>query len=120
MPAPLPGAAPAPSASAGAKVEKLKARLAAREVALKKNTAALKKEKDDDDRADLADERKDLERDIGKLKQDIARGSKPDLGHFYLTGRAQVLRASADLNVGIDRTHASFEFGSELADSSAA
>ena len=53
----------------------------------------------------------------GPLKNsttDPATGAAP--GHFYLDGRAKILRASADLHVSIDKTGAEFRFKSELAD----
>ena len=115
--APMPGAAPQPSAAASAKAEKAKKTLAKRKSELKANAAALKKTKDDDEKADLKDEKEDLENEIADLEKEITRGTGPDYGHFYLKGRAEVLRSNnAELNIELDKAGASFEFSSELAD----
>lgn len=112
----LPGGSPPAGAADDGRSARLKARLDARQKALADTKRALKKAKDADDKADLEDDKQDLESEIAALKKQSARASGPDLGHFYVSGRAEVLRAAADIRVEIDRTQATFEVKTDVAD----
>lgn len=114
---PMPGAPPAPRTAADDEaVARLQVRLKARKQRLAKVKKALANEKDADDKADLQDDKEDLQAEVADLEKQIARGTGADPGHFYLNGRAQILRASAALKISIDKTGAEFRFKSELAD----
>ncbi|MDX2092571.1 MAG: hypothetical protein SFX73_32200 [Kofleriaceae bacterium] len=113
---PMPGLAPPRSAADTARADKLKSRLAKLEKELTATNKAIKKERDADDKAELVDDRDDLEKDIAKLEKDIQRASGPDPGHFYLSGKTELMGSSSSVNVTIDKLGAEFSFAAELAD----
>ena len=114
--APMPGLAPARSAADTARAEKLTARLAKYKKELAALNKSIKKEKDDDDKAELVDDRDDLERTIAKTEKDVARATGPDYGHFYMKGEAALMGSRSTVNIAIDKTGAEFGFTAELAD----
>jgi len=113
---PMPGMAPPPTAKENAKAEKLEARLAKRKKALKSTNSAIKKEKDAEDKAELVEDREDLEKEIESIEKAIARLTGPDYGHFYLSGKTEVLGSTASVKIVLDRYGAEFGFSAAIAD----
>ena len=114
--APMPGLAPARSAGDNARLDALQSRLTKRKKELAATNKAIKKEKDADDKAELVEDRDDLEREVEKLTKDVERASGPDPGHFYLTGKTEIMGSSAGVKIMIDKLGAEFGFAAELAD----